>query len=101
MEKRLQLQTLLEELLGSEYVYFQPPSKHKMNYPCIVYSRADLDTRYANDVPYSTKTRYKLTIIDANPDSNIPGKIATLPMSSFVTHYTADNLYHDIFNIYY
>ena len=72
-----------------------------MDYPCIVYSRADLDTKYANDIPYATKTRYKLTIIDANPDSNIPDKIAALPMSSFVTHYTADNLNHDIFNIYY
>lgn len=101
MEKRLQLQTLLEELIGSKNVYFQPPESLKMGYPCIKYSRSSLGTQFANDQPYKRQTRYQLTIIDRNPDSEIPDKVASLPMCTFERHYTVDNLNHDIYNIYY
>ena len=36
---RLELQDLLETVLGSQYVYFQPPATLRMRYPCIVYAR--------------------------------------------------------------
>jgi hypothetical protein len=58
-------------------------------------------TEYANDKPYLHRIRYEITVIDNNPDSEIPAKIGTLPMSSFERHYTKDNLNHDIYNIYY
>lgn len=101
MGTRFQLQTLLEELIGSRNVYFQPPETVKLNYPCIIYSRSSIDTDFANDKPYQHKIQYKLTVIDSNPDSEIPTKIATLPMCSFDRHYTANNLNHDVYNLYY
>ena len=101
MGTRLQLQTLLEALLGSRNVYFQPPSTVKMKYPCIVYSLSDIDTKFADNIPYSNKRRYQLTAIDANPDSVIPDKLALLPMCVFDRSYTADNLNHYVFNIYF
>jgi hypothetical protein len=101
MGSRVQLQTLLETLLGSSNVYFQPPENLQMHYPCIVYRRNDVDTRFANNLPYTNTTRYQIMTIDRNPDSLIPGKIASLPMCSFDRHYTAQNLNHDVYNIYY
>ena len=101
MAPRLQLQTLLETLIGSRNVYFQPPATVKMNYPAIVYKRDRLDMRHANNNVYRFTKRYTLTYIDKNPDSPIPDEIAMLPLCSFSRHFTADNLNHDIFNIYY
>lgn len=97
---RIELQEKLEELLGSENVYFQPPETLKMKYPCIVYKRNGGDSDYADDYPYSYRFRYSVTVIDRNPDSLIPGKIASLPMCRIDRHFTADNLNHDVFILY-
>lgn len=101
MGNRVQLQALLEELIGSRNVYFQPPESFKLSYPCIIYSRNAGKTKFANDNPYSYQRGYKVTVIDKNPDSEIPVKVATLPMCIFDRHYTADNLNHDVYNLYY
>jgi hypothetical protein len=98
---RLQLQQDLEDLLGSENVYFQPPSTVKMQYPAIVYNRDQMDTAFADNAPYMVKERYQVTVIDRNPDSVIPEKIAYLPLSTFVSAFVADNLNHSVFALYY
>ena len=101
MDKRLQLQKLLETLLGSRNVYFQPPNNIAMKYPAIVYKRERLESKYANNDVYRYLKRYTITYIDSNPDSEIPDVIAHLPLTRFSRHFTTDNLNHDIFNIYY
>lgn len=45
--------------------------------------------------------RYQVTVIYRNPDSEIPSKIALLPMCSHERHYTKENLNHDVFNLYF
>lgn len=101
MGTRLELQTLLETVLGSGNVYFQPPETLKMQYPCIVYNRDYAITNFADNKPYANTKRYSVTVIDRNPDSLIPDKIADLPMCLFVRHMTVNNLNHDIYNIYF
>ena len=49
MTSRLELQAKLEELLGSEQVYYQPPESIKMSYPAIVYSKSRIETKKANN----------------------------------------------------
>lgn len=97
---RLQLQALLEVLLGSENVYFQPPSNVDMLFPAIVYQRDNVRTEYADNNPYSNRKRYQVTVIDKNPDSDIPDKVAALPLCSFNRFYVVDKLNHDAFNLY-
>lgn len=101
MSRRLELQTIFEDILGSRNVYFQPPESKKMDYPAIVYSRASFDTRHANNQVYIGKTRYTVTVIDKNPDSDIPSKILQLPLTFSNRAYRSDNLNHDVFTIYY
>lgn len=101
MGTRIQLQTLLESLLGSRNVYFQPPPSVKMAYPCIVYELSQIDTKHANNRPYRHLRQYQLKLIDRNPDSGLIEKVAALPMCRFDRPYTADNLYHYVFNIYF
>lgn len=100
-KQRIELQTLLETLLGTKNVYFQPPAKFLMSYPCIVYNLDYVNSTFADNNPYSRFKRYAVTVIDKNPDSEIPDRVAALPMSSFTRHFTADNLNHDVYNLYF
>lgn len=101
VQSRLELQDLLVTLLGSNNVYFQPPSNIKMKYPCIIYKRDDKDTRFSNNKPYKQKIRYLVTVVDPDPDNVIHEKVAELPLSSYVRYYIADNLNHDVYNLYF
>lgn len=80
--------------------YFQPPESVRLKYPCIVYDLDMIEGRYADDIRYVNKRRYSVTVIDPNPDSEIPDRITTLPYCRFSRHYTADNLHHYVFQIY-
>ncbi len=103
MNRRLQLHNILITVLGSNNVYFQPPSTVNMNYPCIVYRRGEINfkTKYAADELYSHRKAYIVTVIDPDPDSEIPDKVLKLPYCGFARHFTADNLNHDVFTLYY
>lgn len=101
LERRMELQSLLRAILGSENVYFQPPSNLQIKYPCIVYNKDDELVRHADNSPYLRKNRYSVTVVDRDPDSNLPDKIGDLPLSTFNRHYTADNLHHHTYNVYF
>ena len=98
---RLELQALLEEVLGSRNVYYQPPKGTMMGYPAIVYSRSNIDTKHANDKIYKKRKRYELIVIDKKPDNPVVDKLLYLPYCSYDRPYVADNLYHDVFTLYY
>lgn len=101
MGDRLDLQTILESILGSTNVYFQPPPSKEILYPCIVYERSNINTEFANNYPYKHIKQYTVTVIDKNPDSLIPDKISLLQGCIFDRHFTVDNLNHDIFSLYF
>jgi hypothetical protein len=101
MAQRLELQSLLVSLLGSTNVYFQPPPTVTMQYPCIIYNRDSMNIEYADNKPYKNKKRYQVTVIDLNPDSDIPDKIAALPLCSYDRFYAADNLNHDVYTLFF
>lgn len=92
----------LVRILGSNNVYYQPPESIKMRYPCIVYSLDDRPTDYADNKVYKHANRYQVTYIDTNPDSTIPEKILeSFEYCRFARRFTSENLYHDVFDIYY
>lgn len=99
MGQRLQLHEILKGF--TENVYFQPPTNVLLNYPCIIYKRDFAETQFADNIPYAHERRYMITVIDKNPDSEIPGKVATLPKSLFNRFYTVDNLNHDVYSVYF
>ena len=97
--QRLLLHQILETF--TENVYFQPPNNIQLEYPCIIYKRDLVDTKFANDKPYNHTKRYMVTVIDRDPDSEIPDKVAAMPMSLFNRFFTADNLNHDVYSVYF
>lgn len=72
-----------------------------MSYPCIVYQRYNALTSFADNVPFRHTKRYQVTVIDSDPDSPIPDKVAALPMCLHNRFFVANNLNHDVFNLYY
>ena len=101
MDRRLELQTILENILGSRNVYFQPPSNTKLSYPCIIYNRSNIESRYANNTKYNTRVRYSLMLIGRSPESELVKELLKLPYCSYDRFYTADTLNHDTFTLYY
>lgn len=99
MALRLDLQTLLETICPN--VYFQPPTNVQLVYPCIVYERDSGDTKFADDKPYSHTVRYQIVVIDRDPDSPILAQIAALPMCLFNRFYSANNLNHNVYNLFF
>ena len=99
---RLKLHEELCEILGSRYVYFQPPESLKLKYPCVIYSRSNPSKRNANDTMYMSTNKYEGIVIDHDPDSEIPDKIVEhFPMCTLDRVYTSDNLNHFSFTLYY
>lgn len=96
---RSELQTILLGFVGN--VYFQPPSNVVMQYPCIVYKRDPADTEFADNIPYLVTRKYMVTVIDRNPDSNIPNLVAALPTALHNRSYPKDDLNHDVYTLYF
>lgn len=101
MDRRVNLQNSLEVLLGSGNVYFQPPDNVTLSYPAIVYKLDDMETRHANDLPYTINVRYQLTYIDRRPNSPVLEKLVRLRSCSFDRAFTSEGLNHAIYNLYY
>lgn len=101
MDRRLELQQKLEDILGNENVYFQPPESTKIDYPAIVYERVEILNPHASNKPYLLGCRYRITLIDKNPISGLLEKLSLIPTIKHTRHYVADQLNHDVFTLQY
>ena len=101
MAPRLNLQTLLETILGSEEVYFQPGRNVTMGYPAIVYSVDGLETGWADNLAYKQDIGYQVVFIARDPDDETWLEIAGLPKSSFQRKEVVENLNHYYLNLYF
>lgn len=99
MGTRLQLSKILHTMTPN--VYFQPPESVKMKYDAIVYSRENDDSEFADNIPYKRTKRYQVTAIYKDPDSDLPDKIASLPLCTSSRFFTVDNLNHAVYNLYF
>lgn len=102
MAERLTLHEELCELLGSRNVYFQPPESVKMKYDAIRYALGGKNIARANNKVYRKVNQYEGVVITRNPETTIPDEMLShFEMCSFGRPYTADNLNHYPFTLYY
>ena|SRR5881409_419222 len=99
MASRLLLQTLLESLCDN--VYFQPPNNMEMQYPCIIYNRDQSHTAFADNRPYSRTKRYQVTVVDRDPDSDLPDTVENLPLCAFSRAFDTQDLHHYVFTLFF
>lgn len=101
-ESRQELQSKLEDILGSNRVYYDPPASFQMRYPCFVYARRNIVPQRADNVNYLSSTQYEITYIDYNPDSDVIDQV--LDSFTYVEHsrhFVLNNLHQDVFYVYY
>ena len=101
MGQRLDLQAIFESIEGASGVYFQAPPNLQMTYPCIRYNLDEEFVEHADNFPYQRKKRYKVTVLDNDPDSTIAEKVAVLSTASFERTYAANGLNHFVYNLYF
>lgn len=100
MATRQELHAKLSEITPN--VYYQPPATVRMRYPCFVYDLADVDTMYADNRVYGAMNAYTVTYICPLPAEEFPKQmLETFRYIRFERPYTADNLHHYTFRLYY
>lgn len=101
MKSTLDLQNKLKELLGSENVYFQPPTNQRMQYPCIVVERRKINQLNADNRMYLYDKCYTLTHIGYDEDPDIIDLLLkSFQMIRYDRPFVSDNLYHDVFELF-
>ena len=101
LDRRLELDAILRDILGNNNTYFEPPTSVNMHYPCIRYSRSHTDVVYADNKSYLRHKRYELILIYEDADDDLPDKLMEELTVSHDRHYVADNLHHDVFTMYF
>lgn len=101
LDRRLELDAILRDILGNNNTYFEPPASVIMHYPCIRYSRSHMDAKYADNLAYLRHKRYELILIYEDADDDLPDVLMEHLTVSHDRHYVADNLHHDVFTTYF
>ena len=101
-DRRIELQNKLEEVLGSNKVYFRPPESIKLSYPCLVYNLRDGDARFADNAVYKFTRAYDVQLIHKTADTDlIEALMMAFPYIRFESSFRFDNLIHENFVLYY
>jgi hypothetical protein len=102
MKTRAEMQTLLEDALGSSNVYFQAPPNNQMKYPCMVYSFARPEIDHADNKPYLVTGRWEIHHMYKNPlKHDLKEKMLFIaPYVTFDRRIVQDGVYNDYYTIY-
>ena len=99
---RRELSPIFKGILENGNVYYQSPAPHMLKYPCIVYELNNRDAQNADDSMYKSMNRFTVTLIGTNPDNDeYIDKLLELPYCSHDRRFITENLYHDVFNLYF
>lgn len=100
-KRRLELQKILSSIEGVKKCYYRPPASLHLKYPCIIYSRDNILQEFADNTTYRGSDRYTVTVIDEDPDSEIPRRVLELPYCSSDREFRTDGLNHFVFTLFY
>ena len=98
---RNDVQKLLEEILGSNRVYFQEPPNTGMQYPCIVYDFLRPFVRHANNKPYIVTGYWQIHHMYKSIKNDLKEKmIFAAPYIAFDRRMKKDGVYNDYYTLY-
>lgn len=101
MKSRIDLHSRLVSVLGSDQVYFQPPSNVQMKYPAIVYELSGEQSTEANNKRYIVHNKYTIThIFKGLLNEKKDALLDTFNFIEYDRRLVADGLYQDVFTIY-
>ena len=95
------LQDELKTILGSNNVYFRPPSSIRMKYPCFVVDRAGASQYTADNRNYIWKKKYTVTYISNESDPDMVDTMLNhFEECKYDRPFVNDDLYHDVFTLF-
>ena len=101
MKTRLEVQTMLENILGSSNVYFQAPPNTGMKYPCIVYRFSNFNNMNADNKPYVMTGRWEIHHMYKSIKNDIKmTMLFAAPYVPFDRRILTDGVYNDYYTIY-
>lgn len=101
-DRRRILHEELSKVPNIAKVYFQPPEKSRIEYPCILYSLSRIETDKANNKSYLKHKGYNVTVITSNPDdTSVDYILEHFPNARFDRQFKSDNLYHNVMTLFY
>lgn len=100
---RLELQAILTSIVPGESLpaYLQPGPTVTLNYPCITYRTDKPWVFHADNRKYFVKKRWTVTVIDRNPDSDIPDLVLALSQCEFDRFFINGGLNHWVYTLFY
>lgn len=100
MQKRKKLQKILEDILESKNVYFQPPENLKIKYPCFIYNANRRNDLFADNKRYIKGESYEVTFISHDLDTIYEDRLMDKDYVFFSRFFVSDNLYHTVYIVY-
>lgn len=101
MKTRLEVQEMLEKILGSSNVYFQAPPNTGMKYPCIVYRFDRFGRDNADNQPYILTGRWEIHHMYKSIKNDIKeNMLFAAPYVTFDRRIVTDGVYNDYYTIY-
>ena len=109
---RIEFRNFLRDVLGTDIrLYYQPPTNIsqqpgineliQFEYPAVLYTLSDVDIDSADNTNYIIKKEYTITAVTDDPDSDIPDQLLAIPGIRFNRHYQVNDLYHDVYTLYF
>lgn len=95
------LSEILNSIPGVKKAYFEPPTNIQLKYPCIIYSLQGHDDDFADNIRYRRSKMYKVSILDENPDSEIPEALEdSLPYCDMISSpYVVNGIHHFVYQV--
>ena len=101
MKTRAEVQKLLEEVLGSKNVYFQPPPNTSIKYPCFVFKFNKFHRRNADNTPYILTGCWEVHHMYKSVNNDLKEKMLFIaPWVEYDRRIVADGVYNDYYTIY-
>lgn len=101
IDGRLELHSKLKSLITN--VYFEPADGNRLSYPCIVYSRQNIENKRANNSNlYIGSMVYNVTYISRDSSNTfMKAFLKLVPSASLSNIMTVEGLYHETYNVNY
>lgn len=99
------LRDILQEIIGPDgYVYYNPSTSIRLQYDCFIFSRNNTSTSRADNKAYRKTPRWTITYVcrdGRDTDILIDKMLETFKWCTHETCYKANNLEHNVFNLYF
>ena len=100
MKSRIEIQNLLEEILGSKEVYFQAPPNTGMSYPCMIYDFEGFDTSFADNRPYLVSGQWTVHHMYKSIKNDLKERmVLEEPFFRWDRRIKSDGVYNDYYKI--